>query len=183
MSSKKRFVEPENEHIVHFYPVDEELISSLTEYCLNGLTKGDTCIVIASPQCLVALNAALRAKDVNVAAAIKDGQYIMLDCDDTVARFTKNGMPDRDLFKRVIGQLLSLALGRGKPIRAYSEMVMKLIEDGNGNGVLKLEEFWNEILEEHPIALYCAYPSGTQRADGVPRRSIRIVSSTYPQAV
>jgi hypothetical protein len=152
------FSESDSSHLVHFYPFDDILLASLTEYFSRGLASGETCIAIATPSHLASLNAKLRTQGVDLSLAIESGQYIMLDADNTLSDIVVNELPEHERFLDCIGRTLSLAAGRGKPVRAFGEMVAILWEKNNLNGLIKLEKYWHNLVNEQSFSLYCAYP-------------------------
>lgn len=179
----KWFSNPQSNHAVHFYPFDKELLVSLVEYFSAGLTQGDTCIAIATPSHLASLNAALRAKNIDLSDAIKKGQYIMLDADDTLASFMESGLPDYKRFLKSIGRMIYLAAGSEKPIRAFGEMVALLWEKGNQTGMIKLEEYWHDLVKNHSFSLYCAYPETLFDSSNGHKEAIDKICSCHALAV
>ena len=152
------FDTPQSNHAVHFYPLDNHLLESLVDYFSTGLNRGETCIAIATPNHLVSLNAELRARDINISEAIESGQYMMFDAAETLTSFMDNGLPDYHQFIELVGRIIQLSSERGKPIRAFGEMVSLLWEQGNQAGVIRLEEYWHDLVAKHDFSLYCAYP-------------------------
>jgi hypothetical protein len=156
--SRTWLAEPQSDHRVHFYALDDVLLASLTEYFYEGLLAGETCIAIATPSHLASLNAKLRAKGVDLTAAIESNQYIMLDASTTLSDFMVNDLPEYESFLKCIGRTMSLAAGRGRQIRAFGEMVSILWERNNLSGLLQLEKYWHGLVNEKAFSLYCAYP-------------------------
>lgn len=152
------FANPDPNHLVHFYPFDDVLLVSLADYIASGLEAGDTCIAIATSAHLIELNAALREKGIDVGRAIDNDQYLMCDADTTLSEFMADDLPDHTKFMNCIGRIISLAGGRGKPIRAFGEMVAILWESGNLEGLLQLEKYWHGLVTDKSFSLYCAYP-------------------------
>ena len=149
---------PQSDHRVHFYQMENDLIDSLGEYVSTGLDKKETCIVMAKPATIIKLNKKLRAGGVNLSAVLSSGQYIAYDADDLLAQFMRQGVPDLEEFSHTLGRVMSLATGRGQPIRAYGEMVAILLEQRNMSGLMELENYWNDLIQSHVFSLYCAYP-------------------------
>ena len=71
----------------------------------------------------------------------------------------------RDAFFEVIGGVIRDAVGTGRPVRAYGEMVALLWEAGDVLAAIDLETLWNELASELPFALYCAYHSESVAAN------------------
>jgi hypothetical protein len=96
---------------------------------------------------------------------------IFLDAHDTLARFMRNGMPDRLLFTNTVATILNLlkhntSLRSSLPsssicIRAYGEMVDILWGEGNAAAAIELEKLWNEVRCHHQFVLLCAYSINT----------------------
>lgn len=149
---------PKPGHVVHFYPADHELVASLVEYIGNGLQKGDTCIVIATPKNLISLNKRLRSQGIDISAAISSNQYITYDAEELLESFMYHGVPNLERFLEVIGNIISLSSGRARPIRAFGEMIAVLLKKGDLEGVVRLETYWNSLVKDHAFSLYCAYP-------------------------
>lgn len=157
-------------HAVHFYAADEVLLNSLVEYFGTGLERGYTCIAITTPEHSIGLNAALRTNHIDILTAINEGQYLMFDAGDILDTFTPGGRLDYRHFLASIGRMVSLASGRGKPIRVFGEMVSLLWEKNNQRGAIQLEKYWHDFIDDHSLSLYCAYPkalfNGSQAHQG-----------------
>ena len=104
---------PQSDHRVHFYQMENDLIDSLGEYVSTGLDKKETCIVMAKPATIIKLNKKLRAGGVNLSAVLSSGQYIAYDADDLLAQFMRQGVPDLEEFSLVA---ISVADGSMSPI-------------------------------------------------------------------
>lgn len=152
------FSRPDPSHLVQFYPFTSELVSSLLDYISEGLRNGDTCIVIATDRHTRKLTTALDKAGIDTVAALASGQFEVLNAEETLATFMVDGLPDYERFLTAVGRIVSLAAGRGKPIRAFGEMVALLWREGNLDGVIKLEELWNDIARTNAFSLFCAYP-------------------------
>jgi Histidine kinase-like ATPase domain len=77
----------------------------------------------------------------------------------------------RDVFDRVVGQLLRQMSGAGLPVRAYGEMVALLWDNGDVLAAIELEKLWNALARELHFSLWCAYHTqsvaGEERADAL----------------
>lgn len=143
---------------MQFYAYDGALSDALMEYISAGIRAGDTCVVIGTRRHMQRLDNALLEAGVNIFSARTSGQYITADAEGAVASFMIDGLPDRNRFSEVIEGVLAVAARRGKPIRAFGEMVAVLWNEGNTEGMLQLEELWNGLAKKYSFALYCAYP-------------------------
>ncbi len=148
----------DSQHLVQFYEDEEYLLRSLSEYVDNGLSSGDACIIVASEPHRVALEQILKLKGHDLLSASGAGLYIPLDAAETLSKFTVQGIPDGDLFQRVIGPIIDLAAEGNRRVRIYGEMVALLWSEKKFDAAIRLEEFWNKIATTRPFALCCGYP-------------------------
>ena len=144
-------------HSVQFYESESFLSSVVTDYLATGLGVDESLVVIATEPRRNAFVSGLQKKGVDTVGAARDGRLTLLDARDTLSLFMKRGRPDRAAFRKALKPVFSDAAGS---VRAYGEMVDLLWKDGNHNGVVKLEEFWNELGAMHSFSLLCAYDMG-----------------------
>ena len=147
-----------SEHFVQFYESDSFLIDSVAKFIGSGLGSGEAGLVIGTRDHLQALEEQLTACGFDLGMLKSRGQYVPLDAAETLATFMVDGVPDPELFTRLIGKTVSRAAKGGRPVRAFGEMVALLWADGNGAAAVRLEELWNELGKEHAFSLFCAYP-------------------------
>ena len=153
-------------HAVQFYETEAFLLKALREFLTGGLRAGDRIVVIATKAHRDAFLAELEHN--RVQEALADGQLTLLDARQMLAKFMIGDMPDADLFRNLVGRVLSKAQ-EGLPtarVRAYGEMVDLLWRDGNSRAALRLEELWNEAREAHTFSLLCAYVMGNFYKEG-----------------
>ncbi len=144
-------------HLVHFYEDEAFLFDVVGQFLGAGLDAGDRLVVIATPEHRNGFLQRLQDRDVD--RAVADGQLLLLDAKETLARFMVEGRPDADRFHRVLQEALTLAVGglTGVRVRAYGEMVDLLWRDGQRSAAIALEELWNEAGTRHAFSLLCAY--------------------------
>jgi hypothetical protein len=173
----------EREHFVQFYHQDDLLIKNLLSFVGAGLNAGDACIVICTQPHLDALNQLLEARGIDVQAALKSQSYFCLDAEKTLARITMDGQPSKERFRCVVGSLLNEVVQAGKPVRAFGEMVALLWAQGNENGALRLERFWNELASECSLTLFCAYPMHHFDSEAGTGEALREISHLHSRAI
>src|SRR5215471_468661 len=137
------------------------------------LRIGDAVIVIATEAHRVSLLSRLEADGVNVAAAIEQGSYVLLDATDMLSRLTVNDMPDTVRCAKVIGNLVTDAAKRVKGghgrVAVCGEIAPTLLSNGNVEGAMRLEHLWEEITRPYGVHTLCVYLLGTsQRKQGNP---------------
>jgi hypothetical protein len=143
---------------------DAELAERVADYLLGALERGGAAIVIASPEHRDAFVAQLAEAGADLDAARARGAYVVLDARETLREFSAADRLDPDAFDRVVGGLTRRAGAGGRVVRAYSEMVATLWDDGLVNGAAQLEQMWDHLGRELAFSLFCGY-----RADSVTR--------------
>src|SRR5580700_1110223 len=144
-------------HVVQFYDGDASLIDALTSFVATGLSIGEACLVIATPEHREDLESRLGEAGVDLDRARATGAYVALDAALTLARITVDDMPDPGRLAQVMNELLA-RVGPGRERRVFGEMVGLLLTRGSIEATLRLEALWNGLREIHPFRLFCAYP-------------------------
>lgn len=149
-------------HAVQFYSDDAELLRTVGTFLSEGFTAGQPVIVIATPEHRAAIERVLETHLIDVAAARRLGDLVMLDPEETLGAFMVDHAPVGSLFRRSLGGLIEQTLrGRERtPVRAYGEMVDVLWQQGKAEAALRLEVLWNNLAESHPFSLLCGYAIG-----------------------
>ena len=145
------------DHFVQVYSDERFLVEAVGEYAGTGLRRGDGVIIIASASHRDAFARALESHGFNADEAAGRGQLVLLDAEETLARFTANGMPDWQSFHALIGGVIAKMRLRYPTVRAYGEMVDVLWQRGSRDAAIRLEEFWNDLAKLQTFSLLCAY--------------------------
>ncbi len=150
------------QHAVQFYGDDAQLFKTVGTFLSEGLVAGQPAIVIATPTHRIAIERALESHLIDVAAAKRLGDLVMLDADETLATFTVEQAPVGALFRKSVGDVIDQTLrGRERtPIRAYGEMVDVLWKQGKAEAAVRLEVLWNDLADSHVFSLLCGYAIG-----------------------
>jgi MEDS: MEthanogen/methylotroph, DcmR Sensory domain len=149
-----------SDHAVQFFDTDESRAQSVAAFLAEGYAAGESLVVVARPVNWAAMIEPLERLGVPVRAAVSSGRLVVKDAEDTLRRLSRNGMPDKTLFKDVVAhQIASLALTSGHRVRAYGEMVDLLAQRGEFSEAIALEFLWNSLSERVPIFLLCGYSS------------------------
>ena len=148
------------EHVVLFYQDEQELAVRVSEYLLPAVTDGGgVAIVIATPDHRRSFTQRLADAGVDVAAARERGSYLEFDASATIRGFMVGDRPDPAAFWQVVSPLLRQAVKAGRPVRVFGEMVSLLWDAGLVNAAIEVEVMWNELGDQHPFSLLCAYPA------------------------
>jgi PAS domain S-box-containing protein len=160
-----------NEHLVQFYDDSHTLIDTLGGYIGSGLRANGAGVVIATREHLEALAEHLAANGIDVAAALKRGQYVALDAREVLPQILANGWPQPSLFRSKVGTLIREARANWGSVRAFGEMVGLLWEGGSQGAAIHLEGLWNELARTEPFALLCGYHVDQLRSGDLKRVS------------
>jgi hypothetical protein len=169
------------EHIAQFYEDDNVLVDTLTGFVGGGLNAGESSIVIATPEHLAALHRRLLDSNVDLTRAIAEDRYIALDAETSLARFMINQMPDEDLFRVFVEELMRRGTRNNRRVRAFGEMVALLWARGDSGATVRLEYLWNRIRQNGSFSLLCAYPKAGFTED--PTRSIADICAAHSRIV
>ena len=157
-------------HSVHIYENDHALITRLCAIFATSLQLGDSALIIATADHRERLMTALKEVGVDIRACAREGRYTMLDAEQLLSTFMRDGMPDAKLFRQSIGSVLldarRRADSRSHGLIACGEMVALLWQQGNKIAALELEELWNMAMRDVTFHLHCAYPHGAFQAAG-----------------
>jgi hypothetical protein len=118
--------------------------------------------VIATPEHGIAIEKVLESHLIDVGAAKRLGDLVMVDAEEALATFMVDDVPVGSLFRRSVGDVIDQTLrGRERtPVRAYGEMVDVLWKQGKTEAAVRLEVLWNNLAETHAFSLLCGYSIG-----------------------
>jgi hypothetical protein len=179
-----RLAEPlAKEHFVQLYRDDRCLVEAVALFAGRGLGKGDAVIIVATPEHRAAIEGRLRRDRFEVDDLQQWRQLTQIDAAELLSRFMVDGLPDRVLFKRIVGELIQdvRAAGGYRRVRVYGEMVNLLWNDNLPAAVL-LEQLWNELIQVQGISLFCAYcvPDDADAEQQFPHRLRTLHSHLVP---
>lgn len=146
---------------MQFFELDaRRLTNNVGQYLWQGLQRGDSQVVIATPDRTEGFINRLNNLGVDVAAAVRDGKLLLLDAQETLSKFMVDGMPDWRRFQAtILAAMRSVGADRQqKGLRAYGEMVGVLWTAGRFSAAIQLEQFWNKLLAIKGFNLFCGYP-------------------------
>ncbi len=147
-------------HFVQLYETDEEaLTNNVGHYLWQGLRQGDGVLVIATPEHRELFSRHLDTLGGDSGALRGSQQLVLLDAQETLAQFMVDGQPEWERFAKVIRAALRQVcpVHGAEGSRAYGEMVGILWKARQYAAAIRLEQFWNRLLEQSSFSLYCAY--------------------------
>jgi hypothetical protein len=174
------------DHLVTFYESSSFLAASVRRFLLEGLTCGETILIVATQAHRDAFAAALKDAGHDVARSRREGRYVELDAPATLADLVVDGQLTSARFERVVARRVAELAASGAGMRVFGEMVALLWEAGEFNLALDLEDRWNALLEQVPLPLLCGYPLSafdtpetTARFHDVCGRHSRVTTDSY----
>ena len=159
-SWRKLLADPgENGHIVQLYQDDDFYGEAISHFTAEGLTRGESIILVATKPHWKNISGRLRGKGFDTERLFREGQLTLLDADHTLPKFMAGNLPDGSIFKPLAKQTIAKARAGGKypRVRWWGEMVNCLYVDGNVRGSNRLEEFFDEVAHEENIAIFCSF--------------------------
>jgi hypothetical protein len=84
---------------------------------------------------------------------------VWLDARETLASFVERGVPNKELFLATVGSVFERLINKRSylVVRGYGEMVDLLWKDGNAEGAMLVEQFWNDLADRYSYSLLCGY--------------------------
>jgi hypothetical protein len=105
----------------------------------------------------VAVEQALAEQGLDIRGLKLQDRFICTDAARTLYAIMPNNTPDEQRFRSVVGEVIGRAKSSGaQNVRAFGEMV-SLVFGANPAAALRLEELWNDLLDEEQICLLCTY--------------------------
>jgi hypothetical protein len=147
------------EHVVLFYRDDQELAERVSEYLLPAAAGSGAAVVIATPDHRRSFEERLASDGVDVGKAAARGSFLALDASETIRGFMVGDRPDPAGFWKTISPVVKSAAATGHPVRLFGEMVSLLWDSGLVNAAIEVEVMWNELGDQYPFSLLCAYPA------------------------
>jgi hypothetical protein len=146
------------DHYVQVYRDERVLVEAVSLYAGAALGRNEAVILVATQAHRDAVEQSLARDGFDVPLLKTWGQLVILDAQELLSRFMVDGRPDEARFKAIVRDLVTVAKasGRFRDVRVYGEMVNLLWTD-NQPAAARLEELWNDVIEEHSISLFCAY--------------------------
>jgi PAS domain S-box-containing protein len=157
-------------HSIQFYGDDSVLLDGLSRFIGDALESEGSALVVATPAHREGLTQRLEARGLDIAAAIEQGRYILIDAADMLSKFMLEGWPDPARFADAMGKVVVRAKEASKGaegrLSVFGEMVAILWAQGKFDTAIRLEQLWNQLRQTHSFSLRCAYPmAGFNRED------------------
>ena len=147
-----------SDHSVQIYSDTQSFLEALEGFVSGGLRAGESVIVIATEIHRRALDRMLARRGYDLGQAKQESRYLVIDAAEALDKFMVDGWPDSDKFRIFVKDIFTRATAKGRPVRAFGEMVALLWEQGNSASTMQLETLWNQFCDKEGLRLFCAYP-------------------------
>jgi len=146
-------------HIVYPYTDEEKAINAVYLFATSGLSKGESVVLIMADARCEPITGRLARGGFDLAALRASGQLECVSADSMLHKFIQDGVLDEPLVKDTIGRVVNRARAssHNRRVRVFGEMVSLLLARNDVAAAERLEQLWNEIIEDHSIALLCTY--------------------------
>jgi CheY-like chemotaxis protein len=148
-------------HEVGFYADGRSLWDARVDFVTKALKNGNAAALIASESHHTEFLSKLQARDVDVSTAIEQGRYIAQDVTEALSSLMVNDLPHPVKFSKLVGELITKAtIGVDGDIRRVfvcGEGTTLLWEQGNKEGVVRLEHLWDEMARTSAVQVHCGY--------------------------
>jgi hypothetical protein len=147
------------DHIVQLYQDQQFLNRAVCRFAAAAIANGEGVILVPTVAHWDAFRPRLEAEGVDIKAAEKRGQLTIVDADNLLPTFMRDGMPDSPVFLGLAQNVISEARadGRYPRVRWWGEMVNILWERGDVAASMSLEDQFDQLAHEQNIAIFCSF--------------------------
>jgi hypothetical protein len=147
------------EHIVQVYETDKVFLETLEGFAGTGIINGENVVVVATASNIRQLDERLSAHRFNLDHLRNTKRYTTLEAEEVLSRFMTGNWPDEEKFQAVVTEMIAHVKDRpDRKVRAFSEMVTLLWQQGLQVATVYLEGLWEQLRATQDFTLYCAYP-------------------------
>ncbi len=147
------------DHIVQLYQDQQFLNRAVCRFAAAAIANGEGVILVPTIAHWDAFRPRLESEGVDVKAAEKRGQLTIVDADNLLPTFMRDGMPDSPVFLGLAANVVSEARGDGRypKVRWWGEMVNLLWERGDVAASMNLEDLFDKLAHEQDISIFCSF--------------------------
>jgi hypothetical protein len=142
---------------VQLFDAPRSLADSASRFLFEGWQRGHDLVIVTKPRHWDLIATHLEA----LGCPVRSGQFASRahrhDAAALLRRLRRRGVLVPEMARDLFEDLLSPALTRAVPIRAYGEIVELLAEEGDFDSACAIERVWNEVIAAHRFDLLCGY--------------------------
>jgi CheY-like chemotaxis protein len=151
-------------HNVQFCSDDRVFLEGCARFVAAALKAGGAAVAIVTKSHWDDLLESLRAENLDIDGAVRQGTYIWQDARETLATIMVNGMPDSVLFlnglRGVVESASRATKGQSARVAICGERTGLLWAEGKTDAAIRLEQLCNELRKTHQVDILCAYAFG-----------------------
>jgi hypothetical protein len=147
------------DHIVQLYQDQKFLNAAVCRFAAAAIANGEGVILVPTEEHWKGFRPRLEAEGVDLEAVQRNGQLTIVDSDQLLPQFMRDGMPDGPLFLGLAADTIrrSRAKDRYPKVRWWGEMVNVLWERGDVAASMNLEDLFDQLAHEQDIAIFCSF--------------------------
>jgi hypothetical protein len=145
---------------VQLYQDQDFLARAVCRFVSAALANGECILLAPTLTHWNAFRQRLEAEGVDQEAARERGQLTIVDADECLSRFMRDGMPDPQVFRGLAKDVVAHARGDGRypRVRWWGEMVNVLWERGNVVASMELEDLFDQyVAKRDDVAIACSF--------------------------
>jgi hypothetical protein len=154
-------------HEAVFYSDDRQLLDHLSRFIAAALNAGNGAVVVATRAHQESLVQSLEASGVDVAAALKQGRYIVVDAADALSSCMANGMFVSTDFSKAskisCSQRQVLSRESHPRVAFFGECVDLLRKQGNAEAAIQAEKLGNQLAARYAMDILCGFNGSSGR--------------------
>jgi DNA-binding NarL/FixJ family response regulator len=149
-------------HTLHFRANDGSCHDGVVEMLAAAIARGELAVVIASGALREGIARGLEAAGCDLSGVRAQGRYVEFDAMEAISQAERNGLPDRGEVAKMVDHLerrrLARAPGWRNRVTIFGEMSGLLIQGGNFEAAIRMEQLWSELTQTLPYFTACSYP-------------------------
>ena len=155
--------EPRHPHEVLIYSEEAVLVQCFTDFIIDALRTNKPVIAAPTQSHLEIILQRVRAEGVDVDASIRMGSFITLNASEKLSALMLNDLPDRSRWMNAMSSLVQAVRSKGSHFRIAmcGECSALLLEQGNLQAAVRLEQLCDDLADTHQFDVLCAYPSSS----------------------
>lgn len=151
----------ESDHFAALFATEPEWLEAAAAFIAEGLRQNRTGVLLATDAHRDGIELELQRRGVDPDVFGARYQYVAPAAEAMLEGISRDGSLDRDRFHDRLGLLIRQARSRGQPVSIFSELGALLVQRGEHEAALELEELWNELSRIHSFVLFCGFAAAT----------------------
>jgi CheY-like chemotaxis protein len=148
-------------HAVQFQMNDGYFLDEVSRFIGGILQSGELMVVAVTEETRTGIAQRLKHCGIDLEAMVAQGQCVVMDAAESLAKFMRNGRPDADLLADIVADLDRLRVSTRGPqsrLTLFGEMAVILCRNGNIEAAVALEHIWGDLTRQRPFFTLCSYP-------------------------